>query len=168
MKRVKVTIDRTGALAKALKELAAKRVLVGIPSSTATREPDPEDPTPMNNAAIGYLMENGSPAQNLPERAHLKPGVASVEGEIADRYKAGAKALLDGRLTDVDVVHHTVGLVAENAVKRKITDGPFVPLSARTLAARKRKGRTGDKPLIDTGAYRNAITHVIRPRGKKD
>jgi hypothetical protein len=34
-----------------------------------------------------------------------------------------------------------------------------------TLERRRAKGRTGTKPLIDTGQLRNAITYVLRKKG---
>ena len=57
-----------------------------------------------------------------------------------------------------------------DAIKAKITDGPFEPLKPSTIAARKskRKSRSNAdiKPLIDTGALRNSISYVIRDEGK--
>jgi len=162
----KVTVgkDRTKELAAALKALVRDQVLVGIPSSTAGREPDPEDPEPINNATLGYILEMGSPAANIPERPHLKPGVAAACDPIVDRYNKGAKALLDGRIDNVEAVHTAVGIIAENSVKNLIDAGNFAPLAERTLAARWARGRASTKPLVDTGAYRNAITHVVRPK----
>lgn len=163
--KVTVTKDRTKQLAAALKALVRDQVLVGIPASTAGREPDAENPEPINNATIGYIMENGSPAANIPPRPHLKKGIAKAQGEIVKRYKGGAKAVIDGKVSDPTVIHTAVGLIAESAVKSLIEDGSeLAPLSPRTLAARRARGRTGTKPLIDTGAYRNAITHVVRPK----
>lgn len=157
------------ALAR-IKTLTANEVLVGVPSDHSYRDPEPGDPEdagrPLNNAEIGYLMENGAPEANIPERPHLVPGVRSVDREVAARYKAGSKAVLDGRAPNLDSTHTAVGLIAENAVKAKITDGPFTPLAESTLAERRRRGRTGDRPLIDTGQYRRAQTHVVRKRGK--
>lgn len=116
----------------------------------------------MNNATIGYIMENGSPAANIPERPHLIPGVQEAREDIADQLEGGARAILEGRETDANRVLHRVGLVAQNAVRRKIDEGPFDPLSPVTLSKRRKRGRTGTKPLIDTAQYRNAITYVVR------
>lgn len=163
---VKITKDRVPDLVKAIKELTSKEVLVGIPDTAAGRDDSDEGGPPISNAEIGYLMETGSPAQNIPARPHLVPGVESVRDKIAKRMKSGAQAALSGRNDDVDATLTAAGITAENAVKAKITEGPFVPLSPKTIAKRKARGRTGTKPLIDTGQYRRAITHVVRKKGE--
>jgi hypothetical protein len=157
---VKITKDRVPAMLKAIKDLTSLEVLVGIPDANAGR-----DEGAISNAEIGYLMETGSPAQNIPERPFLVPGVESIRDKIAKRMRAGAEAALAGRNADVEGTLTSVGLTAENAVKTKITDGPFAPLSPKTLAKRRARGRTGEKPLIDTGQLRRAVTHVVRKKG---
>ncbi len=158
---VNVTRDNTAQLAKALRELVQQQVLVGIPAEQAPREGEG-----INNAELGYIHEFGAPEANIPARPFLVPGVESAKDEIAKRYKAGAKAVLEGRTT-AEQVHHGVGIVAVNAVKEKITDGPFAPLKPATVAARKRKhkGRTDDNPtpLVDTGQLKASINYVVRP-----
>lgn len=161
---IKVTKDNVAAVMKAIRSLTRTEVLVGIPAENAERQPDPDEPEPANNAMIGYVMENGSPARNIPARPHMRPGIEAVKDAIVERYRAGGEAVLDGRVTDPDKVHTAVGLIAERGIKAQITDGSFAPLAPSTLAARKRRGRKSEKPLIDTGQYRRAITHVIRPK----
>lgn len=161
---LKVTKDDTAKLLASLRRITKEQVLVGIPSSTAGREPEPGEPLEINNATIGYLMENGSPAANIPARPHLRAGVEAAKDKIVKTYEGAAKAALKGDMAAVDKGHHAVGLIASSSVKSKITDGPFEPLSPRTLAARRARGRTGDKPLIDTGQYRQAQTYVVREK----
>lgn len=161
---VTVTKDKVAALLKSIQGLEGKQALVGVPAANAGRDPDPEDPQPINNAALAYIHDNGSPAANIPERPFTRPGIESVQDQIADRYKKGARAVLDGRVSDMDVVHDAVGQIAEDAIKRKITDGPFTPLAPATIAKRKARGRKSEKPLIDSAQMRNAITHVVRPK----
>jgi len=159
--QVTVTKDNTKTLAAALRTLAQKQVLVGIPAKTTDRN----DGEPINNATIGYIMENGSPAANIPARPHLKPGVRSVSAQVSARYGAAAKAAMNGDLSKIDQAHDVVGLMASSAVKRQILDGDLQPLSEATLARRRARGRTGANPLIDTGQYRNSITYVVRAKG---
>lgn len=165
---IKVTKDSTKAILASIRALTKDRVLVGIPAEGATREPDADDPHPdINNAEIGYLNEFGEPALNIPARPHLVPGVEKITKRVEELYRAGAKAALDGNASAIDKAHMKVGMVAASSVQETITDGGFAPLAKATLAKRKAAGRTGEKPLLDTGQYRRAITYVVRKAGKK-
>ena len=157
---LKIVKDRVGAVLKGVRALTTKEVLVGIPSTTAGRTD-----TPINNAEIGYLMETGSPAQNIPERPFLVPGVESSQAKFTPHLKAAGLSALEGKTALVERDFDRAGFVAANAVKAKITEGPFTPLSPKTLQKRRAKGRTGERPLIDTGQLRRAVTHVVRKKG---
>jgi hypothetical protein len=63
-----------GDVIEAISQLSNKDVLVGIPDSAPERTD-----TPITNAQIGYVMETGSPAHNVPARPFLVPGVADVQ-----------------------------------------------------------------------------------------
>lgn len=162
---IKIVRDGLPSLKAALASLAEGHVLVGIPAENAGREIDPEDPEPIGNAALGYIHEHGSPAANIPARPWLRPGVDDAREEIVRRYRTGAQAIIEGRLSDADQVHHAIGQVAAAAVKRRIVDGDFAPLAPATIAKRKARGRKSEKPLTDTGQMRNAVTYVVRSRG---
>lgn len=158
--------DRLQEVLASLKDLTKHQVLVGIPSEKAERQPDSEDPEPLSNAEIGYIHEFGAPEANIPARPFLVPGVKDNLDKVEKRYRAAAQKALDGDHDAVEKAHIAVGLETAASVQRKVTQGPFVPLSPVTIAKRKAKGRTGVKPLIDTGQLRRAVTYVIRD-GKK-
>lgn len=154
-----IRADSAQSILDALKTLANKDVLVGIPESK-----DERDDGDIGNAAIGYINENGSPAQNIPPRPHLKPGVKSVEQDFIPHLKAAAQKALEGNEEGAVTSLDRAGTVAANGVKRYITITGFTPLANVTIANRLRRGRTGNKPLIDTGEYRRSITHVVRDK----
>jgi hypothetical protein len=154
-----IRADSAQSILDALKTLANKDVLVGIPESK-----DERDDGDIGNAAIGYINENGSPAQNIPPRPHLKPGVKSVEQDFMPHLKAAAQKALEGNEEGAVTSLDRAGTVAANGVKRYITITGFTPLADATIANRLRRGRTGNKPLIDTGEYRRSITHVVRDK----
>ncbi|WP_312545191.1 hypothetical protein [Pantoea eucalypti] len=154
-----VRSDSAQSILDALKTLANKDVLVGIPESK-----DERDDGDIGNAAIGYINENGSPAQNIPPRPHLKPGVRSVEQDFMPHLKSAARKALEGDTEGAVTSLDRAGTVAANGVKRYITITGFTPLADATIANRLRRGRTGNKPLIDTGEYRRSITHVVRDK----
>ena len=161
MKSLTVTRDRLNDVLKAVGGLTKKEVLIGIPDSAPEREDGP-----MSNAQIGYVQEFGSPAQNIPERPFLVTGIRSAQGDIAKRMESGISKVLKGDEGAGEQALNTAGLIAQNAVQTKIESGPFSPLSEVTLQRRRARGRTGTKPLIDTGQLRNSITYVIRQKGK--
>jgi len=154
-----VRSDSAQSILDALKTLANKDVLVGIPESK-----DERDDGDIGNAAIGYINENGSPAQNIPPRPHLQPGVRSVEQDFMPHLKSAARKALEGDTEGAVTSLDRAGTVAANGVKRYITITGFTPLADATIANRLRRGRTGNKPLIDTGEYRRSITHVVRDK----
>lgn len=180
MKGTKIikTIDKVGDLVAALNEFTSKEVLVGIPSETAGRKEGEID-----NAALGFIHEHGAPEVNIPARAFLVPGIKTAEKQIIDLFKKTGQRALAGDKTAVMRGLNAVGMTAQNAVRQKITDGPFTPLKASTVR-RRRKGRgkvEGEfveaRPLIDTGQLRQAITYVLRasrapkvdlPQAKRD
>ena len=142
-------------LLRRMAAVAQRDVLVGIPSG----EQRDDGPT---NAEIGYQNEFGSPANNIPARPHLIPGVAAVQDKAVARLTQAASAAATGRMSDAERHLHAAGLIAQNSVRRTLTTAAYRPLSERTLAERQARGRTGTKPLIDTGQYRNSITYVVR------
>lgn len=195
IKAIRVVVDKVKQFAGAVKMLSSEAVYIGVPDTKDTRKPDSDKPAdePFGNAAIGYLNEYGSPAQNIPARPHMRPGIETVRKEIAEELEAGAKALLTGRTDAVRTAYNRVGIIGVNSVRARITSGEgFAPLSIVTLLARKDRLRTGrriqgagelgsivrgglskgppdltgvrNKPLIDTGQYRNSITYVIRKK----
>lgn len=141
-----------------LRELG-KRVAIGLPGDSM-HPGEPGEPS-ISNATLGYILEHGAPDRNVPARAHLVPGVEKIEGEAAERLKKAAAAAFAGDLDAPEKALHAIGIMGVNAVRAEITDGTFAPLSERTLEARRARGRTGEKPLLDTAQYRNAVTYGI-------
>lgn len=192
IKPVTVITDKVKEFKKAVESLAGDDVFIGVVSAKNLRKgADDDDDEFFGNAAIGYLNEFGSPAQNIPARPHLTPGVAMVRKQIAEELEAGAKAVFNGRPDAVKTSMARAGIIGVNSVRNYITAGTgFAPLSIVTLLLRKNRLETGrgiegagelgsivrgakakgppdvsgvrNKPLIDTGQYRNSITYVIR------
>ncbi|HDR8927232.1 TPA: hypothetical protein QDA78_003657 [Burkholderia vietnamiensis] len=155
-------IDRLDEVLKSISGLVQKEVLVGVPDSTAGRKDESE---PLSNAEIGYILEHGSPANNIPERPHLVPGVQDARPKFEPQLQKGVEAALDGDLEKVNRSLNRAGLVAQNSVRAKINSNIPPKLADSTLAARRRRGVTRENTLVDTGQYRNAITYVIRKKG---
>lgn len=157
-----ITKDTVAAVMASIKQLTGNQVLIGIPDSTAGREDGP-----ISNAAIGYIQENGSPAANIPARPFLVPGVNAARDACIAALRTGAKKALDGDKSAGDAALNVAGLKAQSSVRRTLTAGDgFASLAPSTLAARRARGRTGTRPLVDSGQLRNSITYVVRSRGQ--
>jgi len=150
-----------------IKYLAEQGVLVGIPEEKTSRTPEPGEKAGITNAAVGYLAEHGSPAQNIPQRAFLVPGVQDASSKAANYLGQAGRLALSGDRGSADKAFHAAGLVSASSVKAKISSGPFKKLADATLAARRRRGRTGTKPLQDTDQLLNSVTYVMRKTRKK-
>lgn len=158
-----VVKDNVAAVLAAIQGLVSRQVLVGIPSAKAERQND-EPGEPINNAQLGYIHEFGSPQANIPARPFLLPGVEMVEDKVADRLQKAAKAAIKGDSNKVEAELHAAGLAAQAGARFQLNSGEHEALAPSTVAARRRRGRTGDKPLVDTGQLRNSITYVVRDK----
>jgi hypothetical protein len=156
---VEIKQDGVAKMRKAIAAFTSKELLIGIPASTMERTDGS-----ITNATIGYLNEKGSPAQNIPPRPHLVPGVEKAAPEAIRHLKIGAAAALHGDISKIDDEFTAAGMVCVTAVKLMITSVLPPPLKSATIKTRQRKGHTGESPLIDTGAYLNAITFVVRDK----
>jgi len=145
---------------KLLKTLTNKEVLVGVPAAKANRK----EPA-VNNAMLAYIHDNGSPLAHIPPRPFLCAGIEQNKEQITKYMEQAGKAALENDPARMERALNAVGLTAQKAVRRKIQTGPFTPLKASTIAARKRKHKsrknTSVTPLIDTGQLLQSINYVI-------
>lgn len=152
-------VDKTAKIFAGLAVLGDTSVLVGIPRDEDQR--DTKD-SPIGNAALGYIHDTGEPAHNLPARPWLGAGIKTVQPELVSRFRALGASALDGKPREQLLrQYNAIGQLALNAVRRKLQQGPFTPLAQSTIAARKSRGRTGTRPLIDTGQLRNSTSYVV-------
>ena len=179
-----LVINKLPKMLAAFDSLVQKDVLVGVPKAKAHREDDP-----IGNATIAYLMDNGAPANNIPARPFMRPGIKRATSQIKAEFKIAASAVLTGNEGLVNASLNRAGLAAQNAIRGVISEGIPPPLKPETIAARKygrktasmRKGEkeymrqiaegatpaeaqasVGITPLVNTGALRNSITYVVK------
>jgi len=158
---VKVTKDELANVLKSVHALVSKEVLIGIPESEDARNASDEG-SPIGNAEIGYIQETGSPSNNLPARPFLVPGVEKALPDAVKRLQRGGEKALSGDTSAAEASLHAAGMICQNSVRATIVNVIPPPLAESTLAGRRRRGRTGTTPLLDTGQLRNSTTYVIR------
>jgi hypothetical protein len=177
-----VTTDEMGAFMKAFKDMQAKEVLAGFPEDETPREDEDGNPSPITNAALGYIHNTGMPEQNIPARPFMVEGIETKREPISDGMEVAGLAALDGDVQGIDKALMAVALIAQDGIKNKILDGPFEPLAESTLRARAARGREGAqkeldsraagnapnaenaRPLNDTAQMRNAVQGVVREK----
>lgn len=150
------TISRVSDVEKALKKLLKEQIVVGITEETAPRD----DGADRNNAEIGYMTEFGEPANNIPQRAVLEPGVESVQEDIGYCMAQATKAILSGKPYEEWLEY--AGRIGKEGVQDWIKAGNFVPLSDYTIRMRQDRGNFNEDPLIDTERFINAFTYEKR------
>lgn len=185
--RLTIVRDDVAKVVADINELVAHRVLVGIPESSSARSAE----GPINNATIGYLMETGMPAQNVPARPSLVPGVRAIQGQAIAKLRAAADNALGGRPYMEQL--NQAGIIGMNSVRNLINSNIPPPLAPSTIRGRKyargtasrRPGETrylnlvrggmapgpaqaaaGIIALVNTGQFRNSVTYVVRRLGK--
>lgn len=170
MKRISpnitMVVDKLDAVKSTFKALAAKQVMVGFPASTTSRKPEPGEPANITNAQLAYIHNFGAPEAGIPPREFMESGIKSALPDVARRLKIAGEKALAGDDNALDAGLTASGIVASDAIKQKLIDGPFTPLAPATLAARKRAGFKGEKPLIRSAQLKNAVTYVLRKVGR--
>ena len=190
------TKSKLGDIFQRLKGLEKQQCFIGVPADEDRRSDDKGQTARkeegINNALLAYIQENGSPAQHIPARHFLIPGVAEVQAQAVEILKKSAADVLDnGDHGQNEIALNKVGLMGQNAVRKYITDHiGMAPLAPKTIRARayKHKTRKGAaeavrllnndvsveditesglaNPLIDTGALRRSISYVVKESGK--
>ena len=159
---VTVVFDKTRKIAEALREVSTTRVMAGVPAEKGLRQEEDGKQAGINNAALMYIHEHGAPDAGIPPRPVVYPAIKSIHKEVVKTLFKIGRLALEGKPKQVEQGFNALGIMAQNAMRKRITDGPFIPDKPATLAARRARGHKGERPLIETGQLRRALTYVIR------
>lgn len=189
--QVSNTIDKMKQLKEALIKLKNIDVMVGIPQANDSRNNSGE--SQISNAELAfvhtngvravsmrkemesnvqqhgyhkahemYIQAKGSPLWQSPPRPIIEPAIEADKEVITELLKEAMAATLEGNQELAQVKLNAAGLEGQAASQDWFTNpkNGWAPNSEDTV---KRKG--SDKPLIDTGELRKAITYVVRKKG---
>jgi hypothetical protein len=121
----------------AIKRLASRRLLIGIPQENDPRTDEDGNASPIGNASIGYIQEMGSPARKIHARPFLVPGVEKALPEITTKLREAATAAAAGDLATIDIKLREAGELGVTSVQNTITAGIPPPLTQATVDARR-------------------------------
>ncbi len=121
-------------------------------------QPDLDAGKPYSRAYEMYIQENGSPLWHSPPRPIIEPAIEKNKEDIADKLKPAIQAALHGDNEGARNGLEKAGMFAANKVKDYFVDpeNGWAPNSPDTA-----KAKGSDRPLVDTGALRQAITYVV-------
>jgi hypothetical protein len=181
-----VSVSKTSnskSLQDHLKGLSRQAVYVGIPTTTArdrtnqllsmagkiqAKKSTRRDKllteaagNQLNNAELLFIFSKGSPATGQPPRSVIEAAIVAPNNREAISYELAeaAKAQLKGNAAEASRRLKRAGIAGANAAKSWFTDprNGWAPNSQITI---DHKG--SDRPGIDTGAMRQAITSVTK------
>ena len=123
--------------------LGDKQLKIGFPRSKSTQ----------SNVRKALWNEFGT--RRIPARPFLRTSMRNNRAKYLKMAHADAKQILAGSMS-IERSLARIGIVAQGDVQMSIVAGNWTPNAPSTV---KRKGSS--RPLIDTGAMRQAVTWVI-------
>lgn len=101
-----------------------------------------------STAYVASIQEFGT--DKIPPRLGFRETAAKRKKAWGEYMKGAAGQVIHGRM-DGEQAMEGLGLLARGDLFKRINSNPNPRLSERTLAARRRKGRTHTETLIDSG-----------------
>ena len=136
--------------------------------------------TPKASARSGFLLgihTRGSPVMRIPPRPVVRPALAkeALRAEMAECLIESCEAACTGDLPGTQAGLENAGQRGADGIREYIDAGIAPPNSPVTLSggwiynrvAKKGvpvKGKTGDKPMLDTGALYNDFDYEVTER----
>ncbi|CAG9424407.1 TPA: hypothetical protein ACS78B_000145 [Providencia alcalifaciens] len=152
-------MTKLAQLKKVYDELGKKQLKVGF--FEHSKYPDG---TPI--AYVAAIQELGYPEGGIPPRPFLRPTMKNKKTEYGQLIFRVAKAAANGNITVNDGLTQ-VGAKAASDMKLAIKAVTTPVLDDATVKARARrhsKGKSTNKPLVDTGQMLNAVTFVVEDK----
>lgn len=179
--RPTITVARKSGAAAVLKRVAGVQRMsayVGVPATTSKARSDQllgmaetksrkkaaqlrkAAEADVNNAELLFIFTKGSPLRHQPARPVLQPAISAAKNQkiIVRELAKAVRANLHGDRATALVQTKRAALAGQNAARSWFTDAQngWAPNAPSTIA---RKG--SDRPGIDTGAMRAAITGIV-------
>lgn len=112
---------------------------------------------PYSAAYSMYIHAHGSALWRIPPRPVLEPSIDYNKNTLSKQLGAVAKAALAGQ--DPNMELQKAGIMAQNFARDWFTNpGNMWPPNAESTV--KQKG--SDRPMVDTGELRRAITYIVK------
>ncbi|HCM61775.1 MAG TPA: hypothetical protein DIT05_04400 [Morganella sp. (in: Bacteria)] len=140
-------------------ELAKKQLKVGFFEHSIY-----PDGTPI--AYVAAIQELGYPAGGIPPRPFMRPAMTEHRQEYGQLIGRAVKAAVNGKITVTNGLTQ-IGAKAAGDVQMAIKSVTTPPLNDATIAVRSRrhsKGKSTNKPLVDSGQMLQSVTFAVEDK----
>ena len=141
-------------------------VKVGVLESAGEHKLEGDEKEAKTVAEIADIHEYGREYESrgvtivIPERSFIRSTMNDIEEDLTEKTKGIFDKVLDGAMAPRDGLT-VLGLEIQKNIKAKFTSNDWEELSDARKRAKIRAGKSGNKPLIDTGQLRNSINFEV-------
>lgn len=122
----------------------------------------------MTVAQLAAIHEYGSEDGTIPERSFIRGTLNKESQQIQGMILSLLKSVIFQRI-EIQTALGRLGLFATSLIKNRITSDHIPPtLKPATIQAKKRDGKTGEVPLVDTAQMLNSIRHEVVLDGRDE
>lgn len=117
-------------------------------------------------AMVGAVHEYGGIIQtkkstlNIPARPFMNPTIAKNKEKWKQQLREAYRLAINGKIKPDDILP-MLGINVCADIREMIRQVDSPPLADSTIKSRARRGKSGKKPLIDTGRLINSIKYKV-------
>lgn len=162
--------DAEQKIKDALQFLKDTPVYVGVPENKTVRRKENGEKVAITNAELMFIHTNGSPRNNIPARPVIEPAIEDDKERISKMFKDAGQIMLNQGKDAAMKKLKLIGMRAQNVCRAWFVNHKNNwPLnSPATIAAKRAKGATKPRPLIDTGQLRRSIIYFLETKGGRE
>ena len=118
------------------------------------------EPNGVQTGYVAMIQEYGYVPKNIPPRPFFRPTIEARSNVWQKIIAYGAQHIMDGNATLTDVMTHIADQAAGD-FRRAIAKVSTPALKPSTLAARRSRGNSSQKPLSDTRTMMQSLTYTV-------
>ena len=159
--------DAEQKIKDALQFLKDTPVYVGVPENKTVRRKEDGEKVAITNAELMFIHTNGSPRNNIPARPVIEPAIEDDKERISKMFKDAGQTMINQGKDAAMKKLKLIGMRAQNVCRAWFVNpkNNWPPNSPATIAAKRAKGATKPRPLIDTGQLRRSIIYFVETKG---
>ena len=162
--------DAEQKIKDALQFLKDTPVYVGVPENKTVRRKEDGEKVAITNAELMFIHTNGSPRNNIPARPVIEPAIEDDKERISKMFKDAWQTMMNQGKDAAMKKLKLIGMRAQNVCRAWFVNpkNNWPPNSPATIAAKRAKGATKPRPLIDTGQLRRSIIYFVETKGGRE